>query len=104
MRNVLISILGVLLVVALLAGVVRANPIFNTTQPVAGYTVNRWSYMTAWNLSTGALSLSPSWYNGRNVWNHPVTSKQQWIARFVYDQSLGQTRELAWYYTQDHVQ
>ena len=103
MRRMLIPIFG-LLAVALLLGVAQANPLFNTTQPVAGYTTSRWAFLTAWNLSTGVQSVSASWYNGRSVWSHPVTAQQQWIARFVYDQGTGQTRELAWYYSQPHVQ
>ncbi|HPG01188.1 MAG TPA: CARDB domain-containing protein [Kiritimatiellia bacterium] len=77
---------------------------FDTSQPIAGSAVNRWSFMTAWNLTTGALSVSPSWQNGSYTWNHPADNYQQWIARFAYDQVTGQTTALAWYYRQAHVQ
>ena len=77
---------------------------FDTSQPIAGTAVNRWSFMTAWNLTTGALSVSPSWQNGSYTWNHPADNYQQWIARFVYNQGTGKTAGLAWYYRQSHVQ
>lgn len=80
-----------------------ANPDMNATQPVAGSADNRWSFMTAWNLSTGRLDVSSNWYAGRLVWSHPAP-KTQWIARFVYDQPAGRTAELAWYYCQWFVQ
>ena len=73
MRRILIPILALLAVVMLL-GVAQANPLFNTTQPVAGFSTSRWAFMTAWNLATGVQSVSPSWYNGRSVWSHPVTA------------------------------
>ena len=81
-----------------------ANQVFDATQPITGTSASRWAFMTAWNLSSGALLMSPTWYNGNSTWNHDASGTQQWIARFVYDQSAGQTRALAWYYRQDHVQ
>lgn len=79
-------------------------PIFDASQPIAGNAVNRWSFMTAWNLATGVQSVSPSWQNGSYTWNHPAAGYQQWIARFAYDQVTGKTTSLAWYYRQAHVQ
>lgn len=103
MKSIFPAILGMLLTASLAPHARAANPDFATTQGVAGWTANRWAYMTAWNLSSGALSVGSQWYNGRTVMNHAV-AKNQWIARFVYDQTTGQTRQLAWFYTQDHVQ
>lgn len=103
MRKTLIPLLGLLLVTAFLLGAADANPTIGTTQGIVGRTTSRWAFMTAWNLATGVQSVSPSWYNSTSVWNHPA-GQQQWIARFVYDQSTGQTRELAWFYGQPHVQ
>jgi len=80
------------------------SPTFNMIQRITCSAVNKWAFLTAWNLATGVQSVSPSWYKGRSVWSHPVTAQQQWIARFVYDQGTGQTRELAWFYSQPHVQ
>lgn len=86
------------------AGSAFANPQFNNNQTIAGRTTDRWTFMTAWNLSSGAFQVSPNWFNGRSVWSHAASTHTQWIARFVYDQTSGQTRELAWYYSQIHVQ
>jgi len=99
----LTAVLGVMVLLLLLPCSKGANPDFASSQGAAGWTANRWSYMTAWNLSSGALSVGTQWYNGRQVMNHAVV-KQQWIARFIYDQSTGQTRQLSWFYYQDHVQ
>lgn len=77
---------------------------FDAAQPIAGYAVNRWSFMTAWNLSTGALEMSPRWRNGVQTWEHSAAGHQQWIARFSYDDTTGRTTALAWYYRQSHVQ
>ena len=79
-------------------------PIFDASQPIAGNAANRWSFMTAWNLTTGVQSVSPSWQNGSYTWNHPAAGYQQWIARFAYDQVTGKTTSLAWYYRQAHIQ
>ena len=79
-------------------------PAFDASQPIAGSAVNRWSYMTAWNLVTGSLNVSPSWQNGSYTWNHPAEGGEQWIARFAYDQVTGKTTSLAWYYRQAHIQ
>lgn len=81
------------------AGVVRANPDLYSLQPVAGWAENRWSFMTAWNLSSGQLEMSPAFYSGRQVWHHNAP-KTQWIGRFIYDQGTGRTSELAWFYSQ----
>ncbi len=59
-------VLVVVLVAWLLAGTAgpqaKAHPIFDATQPVAGFAENRWAFMTAWNLAPGALDVSPAWY------------------------------------------
>lgn len=80
------------------------KPHIDTIQPVAGTTVKRWSFMTAWNLHTGGFEASPQWYNGVYTWNHDATGYQEWLARFIYDQTSMQTRSLTWYYRQVHVQ
>ncbi len=77
---------------------------FDSTQLVSGLAVNRWSFMTAWNLATGSLAVSPRWWHGVYTWEHAASGHQQWIARFTYDESTGRTTSLAWYYRQSHVQ
>ncbi len=82
----------------------RALQRFDTSQPITGWANNRWSFMSAWNLSTGALEVSPRWNNGPLTWNHTADAYQQWIARFVYDEVTGKTTALAWYFRQSHIQ
>ncbi|HPG01186.1 MAG TPA: CARDB domain-containing protein [Kiritimatiellia bacterium] len=77
---------------------------FKETQWIRGVADSAWAFMTAWNLSTGALNVSPSFRNTTYVWEHPTPGYQQWIARFVYNQGTGKTAGLAWYYRQSHVQ
>lgn len=77
---------------------------FDTRQPITGWANNRWSFLTAWNLSTGALEVSPRWRNGYLTWEHTADAYQQWIARFVYDEGTGKTTAMAWFYRQSHVQ
>lgn len=79
-------------------------PAFNTIQRLTCSAVNKWSFLTAWNLSTSGLEMSASWYNGSFTWEHTAAGSQQWIARFAYDQGTGKTTALAWYYRQAHVQ
>lgn len=100
MRYLYIAVTGLIL----MAGSAAANQQFHTAQPFAGRANNQWAFITAWNLASGGLEVSPNWYNGRHVWSHSTASLNQWIARFVYDQAAGKTRELAWYYSQVHVQ
>ncbi|HPG01185.1 MAG TPA: hypothetical protein PLE77_14095 [Kiritimatiellia bacterium] len=103
MRPILILTIGLLLISVVFVGETHAGPTFSTSQIIIGVSYYRWMFMTAWNLSSGALYQSNTGYNGPSVFNHPAP-QQQWIARFIYDQTTGQTRELAWYYSQDHVQ
>lgn len=84
-------------------GVVVA-PTFHTIQRLTCSAVNKWSFLTAWNLSTSGLEASASWRNGSFTWEHTAAGSQQWIARFAYDQGTGKTTALAWYYRQAHVQ
>lgn len=77
---------------------------FSTNERAIGVTTRDWAFMTAWNLSTGQLQVSPSWHNGTHTWTYTRSGYGQWVARFIYRQSAGQTRELQWSYTQVHVQ
>lgn len=95
-------ILGIALGMGLTVGA-AANPDLHSSQPIAGWSDNSWSFMTAWNLSSGLLQVSPNWFSGRQLWTH-AAPKNQWIARFTYNQVTGQTAELAWYYSQWFVQ
>ncbi|HPF99486.1 MAG TPA: hypothetical protein PLE77_05425 [Kiritimatiellia bacterium] len=96
------------LVVAVFVGVgvsrVDATQYFTTQQSVRAYALNDWSFLTAWDLSNGQLQISPDWYNGTYVWNWTMQYHQHWFALFVYDDGTGQTRELCWVYSQDHIQ
>lgn len=103
MRPMLTLTLALLLISAVFVGETQAAPAFSTTQTAIGESYYRWIFLTAWNLSSGALSQSQTGYHGPCVFNHPAP-QQQWIARFIYDQTTGKTRELAWYYSQPHVQ
>ena len=95
-------------VAVILAGVmvsrVEADQYFPQGQICRGYAINDWSFMTAWNLATGWLQVSADWYNGAYSWEYTRPHYQQWIALFVYDDGTGQTRELAWSYSQVHIQ
>ncbi len=77
---------------------------FSTNERAIGVTTGDWAFMSAWNLSTGDLQVSPSWRDGTHTWPYTRSGHGQWIARFIYRQSAGQTRELQWSYTQVHVQ
>lgn len=77
---------------------------FKEVQWIRGVADSAWAFMTAWNLTTGALNVSPSFRNSTYVWEHPTPGYQQWIARFIYNQGTGKTTGLAWYYRQAHVQ
>lgn len=103
MRSILILTLALLLISVVFVGETQAAPVWDTTQTIRGTSSYRWTFLTAWNLSSGALSQSQASYHGPFWLNHPAP-QQQWIARFIYDQSSGQTRELAWFYRQPHVQ
>lgn len=84
---------------------VRVTPVtFLDYQSIRGVTDSVWAFMTAWNLATGTLDVSPSFRNTTYAWDHPAPGYQQWIARFVYNQGTGKTTGLAWYYRQPHVQ
>ena len=77
---------------------------FAATETAVGYTVNTWSFMTAWDLTSGGLQVSPNWINGHYFWNFSQPHYQRWTAKFIYDVSTGSSRELKWSYTQIHVQ
>ena len=77
---------------------------FAIDQPVTGEAGNDWSFMTAWNLSTGEFEVSTPWYNGYHTMWYNLDSWNEWVALFVYDDGLGETRELMWSYVQYHVQ
>ena len=80
------------------------NPSFAVDTPLHGETSNRWAFMTAWGLTTGDHSVSPSWYNGKYLWYHDVWYWNEWYAQFLYNQGTGRTAELVWYFCQIHVQ
>ncbi len=82
----------------------KANQYFPTQQVLRGWANNDWSFMTAWDLSTGALTQSPDWYNGEYLWRWTNVSYYHWIALFIYDDGSGRTQELTWYWIQPHVQ
>ena len=103
MRPILILTLALLLISVVFVGEAQAAPVFATTQTIDGYSIYRTAFLTAWNLSSGALSVSQTSYHGLFWLDHPAPP-QQWIARFIYDEGSGKTRELAWHYTQPHVQ
>ncbi len=76
---------------------------FSDSQSALGYANKDWSFMTAWNLASGAFLVGPDWYNGTSTFTYTLTY-QQWIALFLYDDGTAQTRELRWSYRQPHVQ
>lgn len=82
---------------------VTPNQYFAESQPFIGYAKNDWSFMTAWNLNSGAFQVGPDWYNGNSTFTYTLTY-QQWIALFLYDDGTAQTRELRWAFRQPHVQ
>lgn len=96
----------------ILAGFVLIAPMQSSSQPqrfaeterAMGNTNNDWAFMTAWDLTSGDLAVSPTWYNGDSVWNFDQPHLEHWIAKFIYDQISGSTRELQWSYTQEFVQ
>ncbi len=73
-------------------------------QSIHGVSSGGWSYLTAWNLSSGALQMSGSWWSGAHRFEHSAPYYREWIARFIYNQSTGRTAALAWFYAQPHVQ
>lgn len=82
----------------------NAQQSMSITQSIHGYSSGGWSFLTAWNLSTGAQQVSTGWYSGARRFEHSVSAWRQWIARFIYNQSTGRTAALAWYYDQPHFQ
>lgn len=102
------SLLFAVVVTALLAGVfvpqAGADQYFVTGQKVRANAVYDWSFLTAWDLYNGQLQASADWYNGVNEWSWTMGYHQHWFALFVYDDGTGQTRELCWAYSQDHIQ
>ncbi len=84
--------------------VLTSSQYFSPTQVVRATAKKDWSFLTAWNLSTGALKVSPLWYNGDYSFTYDQDGYQQWIALFLYDDGTKQTRELRWSYRQVHVQ
>lgn len=104
MRGLLIAA-GIAVVVAcVLVPQANANQYFTQLQYCRAQANNDWSFMTAWNLSTGVLQASPDWYNGVYSWGWYHYLHGQWIALFIYDDGTGQTRELEWSYSQVHIQ
>ncbi len=99
-------IMIVLLSAAVTAGpsALAQQPSFAVTESAIGFTQNAWSFMTAWNLSTGDLQVSGKWFNGSQAWNFNQPNLLQWVAKFIYDDATGSTRELQWTYTQPHIQ
>ncbi len=97
---------GVVIVVVCLLGVrsLQADQYFPVGQISRGWANNDWSFMTAWNLTTGDLQVSPDWYDGEYLWMFDESSYAQWTALFIYDDGTGQTRELRWAYCQSHIQ
>ena len=77
---------------------------FSTNERAIGTTTGDWAFMSVWNLSTGQLEVSPAWRDGTHTWTYGRSGYGQWMARFIYQQATGQTRELQWSYTQSHVQ
>lgn len=104
MRGLLIVALAVLVLGGVLVASTQASQYFTQLQYARAEAINDWSFMTAWNLSTGNLQASPDWYNGIYSWGWYHYLHHQWIARFVYDDGTGQTRELEWSYSQPHIQ
>ncbi len=76
---------------------------FASTQSALGTANRDWSFMTAWNLSTGLLEISPTWYNGSSTFVFTLSTANQWLALFLYDEGTAQTRELRWNYRQLYV-
>ncbi len=81
-----------------------ASQYFAVSQVCRGDAYSDWSFMTAWNLDTGSLQVSPNWYDDYYDWEWNESWYQDWTALFVYDVGTGQTRELKWSYVQPHVQ
>lgn len=97
MKKILIALIALNAAVALGQG-------FSSTQTAVGVTSGRWAFMTAWNLRDGSQQVSTSWRSGSRSWNYRTLYHREWIALFVYDQATARTRELAWHYSQTHVQ
>ncbi len=77
---------------------------FADVEAALGSTANHWAFMTAWDLSSGELQVSPSWFNGEYIWNFNQPHYQHWVCKFIYDQATGATRELQWSFRQVHIQ
>ncbi len=101
LRKLMLAILGVLLLSG--AGYALTQS-FSVEERAIGTTQNTWAFMTAWNLSNGDLQFSRDWYNGTETWTFNQPYYRNWIAKFIYNKSAGQTRELQWSYTQEQIQ
>ena len=104
MRGLLVALGVVAILVCILVPQVNASQYFPVSQISRGYAINDWSFMTAWNLASGTQQVSSDWYNGAYLFYYDRPYYQQWIALFIYDDGTGQTRELAWSYSQQHIQ
>lgn len=98
---IVIAIVGICLLGTV---AVDANQYFPITQISRGWANSDWSFMTAWNLSTGYLQVSSDWYNGGYNWSWDQQGYNRWTALFVYDDGTGQTRELMWSYNAAFIQ
>lgn len=76
---------------------------FATNHRAHGSGNGSWAFMTAWNLSTGSQSVSPQ-FIGLYEWTFSMPARNQWTAKFVYDQGLLETTQLRWSYTQGFIQ
>ncbi len=76
---------------------------FSESQSAIGYAKKDWSFMTAWNLASGAFLVGPDWYNKSSTFIYSLPERQ-WVAVFLYDDGTAQTRELRWSFRQPHVQ
>ena len=76
---------------------------FKDTQIVCANSINSWSFITRWNLTTNELLVSPHWYNGDYEWRYSFDRKNEWHAIFVYDLNTLHTWELIWAYHQLYV-
>jgi hypothetical protein len=81
---------------------VEANQYFSIHQAIQGTANNDWSFMTAWELSTGNVQVSASWYNGGFWFSWNQNYYYNWTALFMYDEGSGTTRELMWAYCQKY--
>lgn len=94
-------VLGIVLMC--LAGInANGSQWFSASQPTSGYSTGDWSYMSAWNLSSGSLEVSSAWYSGYLTFWYDASVSREWTALFVYDQGTGLTIELTWAYWQPY--